>query len=142
MEYSDIISTIALIISIIAVPATYYLGYKAAVKNDKRKEWNQLAEPIIIKLEEHCELLERKALPHMHDPYFPNDKMAAIRRRLKTKERIVLDEIFNRYLALFDEIKKSPTPIMLSKVDEPEWIDRYPEALEITKELMIILKLK
>lgn len=50
MSYSDIVSTIAMIVSITAVPASGYLSYRYAIKGEKRKEWNQIASPIRDKL--------------------------------------------------------------------------------------------
>lgn len=63
MTYSDAVATIAIIISVVALPATYYFGYKAAVGNDKRKEWNAVAEPVIEYLEGHLSSLNRKRCP-------------------------------------------------------------------------------
>lgn len=46
MSYSDIVATIAMIVSISAVPASGYLSYRYAIKGEKRKEWNSIVTPI------------------------------------------------------------------------------------------------
>lgn len=140
MEF--MVSDIGTVVSIIAIIASYFSGVRAGKVNEKRKEFNALAEPVLIALEEHCELFNVKALPHMYDPYFPNKEMASIRRRISERGLRKLDETFNRYLDLLAEIKKDPSPDMFPRKDQPEWIDRYPEALVIAKELMKIFKLR
>ncbi|HHE4679984.1 TPA: hypothetical protein ACPEUE_003832 [Proteus mirabilis] len=50
MSYSDVMSTIATIISFVAIPATYYNGIRVGRINDKRKEFNAVADPIYIRL--------------------------------------------------------------------------------------------
>lgn len=60
MSYSDIVATIAMIVSISVVPASGYLSYRYAIKGGKRKEWNSVVEPILVYLEglktqrKHC----------------------------------------------------------------------------------------
>lgn len=59
MSYSDIVSTIAMIVSITAVPASGYLSYRYAIKGEKRKEWNQIALPIRDKLITQIDAISR-----------------------------------------------------------------------------------
>lgn len=48
--YSNGVATLAIIISLIAVPASGYLSYFFAIRGEKRKEWNLLADPMRQKL--------------------------------------------------------------------------------------------
>jgi hypothetical protein len=50
MSYSDIVATIAMIVSITAVPASGYLSYRYAIKGEKRKEINEIIDPIRLEL--------------------------------------------------------------------------------------------
>ncbi|TKU09494.1 hypothetical protein FDW86_09185 [Citrobacter sp. wls828] len=59
MSYSDVVSTIAMIVSITAVPASGYLSYRYAIKGEKRKEWNILALPIRDKLITQIDAISR-----------------------------------------------------------------------------------
>ena len=53
--YSDIVATIAMIVAIIAVPASGYLSYHFAIRGEKRKEFNAVAEPIMMSLLEQLD---------------------------------------------------------------------------------------
>lgn len=57
MTYSEVISIISLIASIIAVPLSAYFGYKNALKIEKRKEFNAISDKISIQLEKERNLI-------------------------------------------------------------------------------------
>lgn len=63
MVYSNIVATIAIIVSVIAVPASGYLSYHYAVKGEKRKEFNNIADKIRNKLQEQKILLAKNHYP-------------------------------------------------------------------------------
>ncbi|HFD7120007.1 TPA: hypothetical protein ACF3P8_002624 [Serratia marcescens] len=65
MSYSDIVATIAMIVSITAVPASGYLSFKYAIKGEKRKEFNAIADTLRGKLREQTRLI--------HLGYYPNE---------------------------------------------------------------------
>lgn len=48
--YSNGVATIAMIVACVAVPASGYFSYKFAIKGEKRKEWNAIADPIMRQL--------------------------------------------------------------------------------------------
>ncbi|TYG17697.1 hypothetical protein [Klebsiella variicola] len=64
MTYSDCVATIAMIVAVIAVPATGYLSYYFAIKGEKRKEWNQVSIPIREKLISHIDDMRRGQFSH------------------------------------------------------------------------------
>ncbi|MBS0854980.1 MULTISPECIES: hypothetical protein [unclassified Tatumella] len=64
MLYSDTVATIAMIVSITAVPASGYLSYMYAIKGEKRKEFNAVADLIRQKLREQLELVELNIFPY------------------------------------------------------------------------------
>lgn len=63
MSYSDIVATIAMIVSITAVPASGYLSYRYATKGEKRKEFNAVSDIIRQKLREQLRLIEYGVFP-------------------------------------------------------------------------------
>lgn len=66
MSYSDIVATIAMIVSITAVPASGYLSFKYAIKGEKRKEFNAIADSIRGKLREQTRLAHLGYYPGEH----------------------------------------------------------------------------
>ncbi|EGT4305864.1 hypothetical protein AUM89_10770 [Cronobacter sakazakii] len=50
MTYSEIVSTIAIIISIVAVPASGLISYRVAIKGEKRKEYNSIVLPVRLEI--------------------------------------------------------------------------------------------
>ena len=63
MSYSDLVATIALVVSISAVPASGFLSYRFAIKWDKRKEFNAVSDGLRTKIRSQIRLLE--------DGYYP-----------------------------------------------------------------------
>lgn len=63
MSYSDIVATIAMIVSISAVPASGYLSYRYAIKGEKRKEFNSVTDNLRVKFREQLRLLEQNIYP-------------------------------------------------------------------------------
>lgn len=62
-SYSDVISTIAMIVAFIAVPASGYLSYHYAIKGEKRKEFNAIADNLRLKFREQLRLLDENIYP-------------------------------------------------------------------------------
>lgn len=62
-SYSNIVATIAMIIALVAVPASGYLSYRYAIKGERRKEFNTIADDIRRKLREHCRHFEQGVFP-------------------------------------------------------------------------------
>ncbi|HID7507789.1 TPA: hypothetical protein ACXHW4_001612 [Enterobacter hormaechei] len=63
MTIDRILSLIAIIVSFIAVPASGYLSYRYAIKGERRKEFNAIADEIRRKLREHCRHFEQGMFP-------------------------------------------------------------------------------
>ncbi|HDL7186380.1 TPA: hypothetical protein PXM64_001033 [Yersinia enterocolitica] len=66
-SYSDIIATIAMIVASVAVPASAYASYHYAIKGERRKEFNSVAEPIMMSLFEQFNSVS--------EGYFPSNKL-------------------------------------------------------------------
>lgn len=66
MVYSDLVATTAMIVAIVAVPASGYLSYHYAIKGEKRKEFNLVADTIRKKLREQLESVDQG--------YYPNER--------------------------------------------------------------------
>ncbi|MEY0256359.1 hypothetical protein AB7X32_21660 [Morganella morganii] len=108
MSYSDIMSTIATIIAFIAIPATYYNGVRLGRVNDKRKEFNTVAEPMLIILEEHIDYLKSGRKPQVISIFcgslFPQETLSALRRRLSEKQVNEMDKRINQYMESIAEL--------------------------------------
>ncbi|MBJ9303732.1 hypothetical protein I5504_11770 [Citrobacter koseri] len=63
MTIDRILSIIAIIVSFIAVPASGYLSYRYAIKGEKRKEFNAIADIIRQKLREQLRLIDKGIYP-------------------------------------------------------------------------------
>lgn len=63
MLYSDTVATIAMIVSITAVPASGYFSYRYAIKGEKRKEFNLVTDNLRFKLREQLRLLDQNLYP-------------------------------------------------------------------------------
>ena len=63
MTIDRVLSIIAIIVSFIAVPASGYLSYRYAIKGEKRKEFNKVADVIRQKLREQLRLIENGIYP-------------------------------------------------------------------------------
>lgn len=63
MSYSDIVATIAMIVSITAVPASGYFSYRYAIKEEKRKEFNAISDIIRQKLRDQLRLIDYGVFP-------------------------------------------------------------------------------
>ncbi|WP_194760958.1 hypothetical protein [Klebsiella variicola] len=86
MTYSDCVATIAMIVAVIAVPATGYLSYYFAIKGEKRKEWNQLSIPIREKLISHIDDMRRGQFSHPEVKRIDILKFSDIRGKLDNSD--------------------------------------------------------
>lgn len=132
MTYSDVVATIAIIISAVALPATYYFGYKAAVRNDKRKEWNAIAEPILAELEMIQGIWEGNESLSV-DP-LPYKNMEMLARRVTDKENEKLKAAWDRYYQCRDRIKRPGQQDDISTI--------YRDGIESVKVLREIIRLR
>lgn len=132
MTYSDVVATIAIIISVVALPATYYFGYKAAVRNDKRKEWNAIAEPILAELEMIQGIWEGNESLSV-DP-LPYKNMEMLARRVTDKENEKLKAAWDRYYQFRDRIKRPGQQDDISTI--------YRDGIESVKVLREIIRLR
>ena len=66
MVYSDLVATAAMIVAIVAVPTSGYLSYHYAIRGEKRKEFNVVADAIRKKL--------RDQLDAVKAGYYPNER--------------------------------------------------------------------
>ncbi|WP_165431787.1 hypothetical protein [Atlantibacter hermannii] len=98
MSYSDIVSTIAMIVAFVAIPASSYLSYKSAVIGEKRKEWNAIAE----KLLEHYERVLKEASKNQtySTTVIPLEELEKIQRRMIKKDRDELTALVAQIILL------------------------------------------
>ncbi|WP_413498911.1 hypothetical protein [Buttiauxella gaviniae] len=131
MQYSDVVSTIAMIVAIVAVPASGYLSYRYAVEGEKRKEWNALTEPLLIILEEQRSACGKGVLSKhdRKDASFPYISINAIKRRISGQDL----EKFNTRYSEYHKLK-----VMMTEPGEKP----YAGMIRAIDQLSPLLKLK
>lgn len=84
------------IISIVAIIASYFIGVYSNRRNDRRKEFNTVAEPMLVILEEHIERLKSGRKPQVTSIFcgslFPQEILSALRRRMPEKQVNEMDK--------------------------------------------------
>lgn len=115
MTIERILSLFATIVSVVAVPASGYLSYLYAIKGERRKEWNALAEPVI-------DYFFRKAKEHGKGSFYlkidiPFDKIAQLRRRMSSKETIAFEREFSSYVALTNKFNNQQAMTKEDKIN-------------------------
>ncbi|MGM8465509.1 hypothetical protein ACS6GF_23555 [Enterobacter cloacae] len=85
MTYSDTVSTIAMIVAFVAIPASAYLSYSYAIKGERRKEWNAIAEVLLS----HYEQVHKEAEDNStySTTTIPIDEFVRIQRRMTVSEK-------------------------------------------------------
>ncbi|MGM0938532.1 MAG: hypothetical protein ACQEWL_18785 [Pseudomonadota bacterium] len=132
-----VISNIAIIISIIAIIASYFIGVYSNRKNDKRKEFNELVEPILIYLEE--QYLASKSGVYDRSLEFPRNRFKALRRRMNAREQRKLDDTVDgywKYWSMFHNSRNGSD----SLIGAPE--ELHKEWMKANLQLQQLIKLK
>lgn len=131
------ISNIAIIISIVAIIASYFIGVYSNRKNDKRKEFNELVEPILIYLEEQYSASKSGVYDRRLE--FPRDRFKALRRRMSAREQRKLDDTIDgywKYWSMFHNSRSSDD----SLVGDPG--ELHKEWMKANIKLQQLIKLK
>lgn len=92
MTIDRILSAIAIIVSFVAVPASGYLSYRYAVRGERRKEWNAIAEVLLAHYEQvhkHYEQVHKEAEDNStySTTTIPIDEFVRIQRRMTASEK-------------------------------------------------------
>ncbi|WP_261460463.1 hypothetical protein [Serratia entomophila] len=93
--YSNSVATIAMIVSLVAVPASGYLSYHYAIKGERRKEFNAVSDPIRQKLREQLRLIEQGYNPRQNSTVIDDREfdlfidISSIRIRKKLQQLVV-----------------------------------------------------
>ncbi|WP_145484617.1 hypothetical protein [Yersinia aldovae] len=130
MEF--IVANIGTIISIIAIFASYFIGVRTGKVNEKRKEWNAIAEPILAELELIQSVWEGNDSLSV-DP-LPYKNMEMLTRRVTDKESEKLKAAWGRYYQCRDRIKRP------GQQDDIRAI--YRDGIESVKALRKIMRLR
>ncbi|MEG6001050.1 hypothetical protein ABK923_15380 [Enterobacter hormaechei] len=101
MTYSDTVSTIAMIVAFVAIPASAYLSYSYAIKGERRKEWNAIAEVLLA----HYEQVHKEAVDNStySTTTIPIDEFVRIQRRMTASEK----KEFRDLVALIVKLRNS-----------------------------------
>lgn len=100
MNASLIISILSLIMSFIAIIATYFINRKLSSDNDKRKEFNETVEPILEWMEKQEDMWSRGTLAF--SPMHWDEKMNKIKRRISPYSARKLDKLLKSYELAFE----------------------------------------
>ena len=109
MVYSDLVSTAAMIVALIAVPASGYLSYHYAIKGERRKEFNAVADAIRKKLRDQLDAVEAGYYPSGTNSisegefeYFldlhPRQKRAHARDLWQEYQRVLIEDNFFKFI--------------------------------------------
>jgi hypothetical protein len=104
VNISLVISSLSLFVSVTAIVSTYFINRKVDSDNTKRKEFNELAEPIVEYLES-MEVTWRSDGNYVFSPMYWDDRVSKIKRRLTTRQAKKLDDLINQYENAFDTAK-------------------------------------
>lgn len=101
MTIDRILSAIAIIVSFIAVPASGYLSYRYAIRGERRKEWNAIAEVLLA----HYEQVHKEAEDNStySTTTIPIDEFVRIQRRMTASEK----KEFRDLVALIVKLRNS-----------------------------------
>ena len=134
-SYSNIVATIAMIIALVAVPASGYLSYRYAIKGERRKEFNAVADNIRHKLREH----ER----HMAENIYPSGEYLEIsQKEFDTLADVAYESDRKAIRTLCDKYQKS----LHSSIKIDEYGDYailgFDEVLGYLAELLLLIERK
>ncbi|MFC0225694.1 hypothetical protein [Serratia aquatilis] len=101
MDVSLVISSLSLVVSVTAIVATYFINRKVDSDNTKRKEFNELAEPIIEYLEQ-MEVYWRSDGNYVFSAMYWEPRVAKIKRRLTTRQAKKLDGLIRQFNEAFN----------------------------------------
>ncbi|GJK88648.1 hypothetical protein [Citrobacter amalonaticus] len=122
MSYSDIVATIAMIVSITAVPASGYFSYRYAIKGEKRKEFNAVSDIIRQKLREQLRLIGYGVIPTGGNTTITQREFDAFLDVSAERERKVLSELWDNYQTALDESVDNSDPLKDPVFVNPESI--------------------
>lgn len=125
MTIDRILSIIAITVSFIAVPASGYLSYRYALKGEKRKEWNAIAEPLLGHYEQVLREAERNQ--NYSTTAIPAENFEKIQRRMPSSVRKEFRDLTEAIIVLRNS---------------PPSIQRNSELHRYTAKIIKILELK
>lgn len=134
MSYSDVVATIAMIVSITAVPASGYFSYRYAIMGEKRKEWNLLAEPIL-------NYFFKAENDHINSDFsmvyeVPIESIKSLSRRFSAEEYVSITPLISGYMRVIHEVKNTK-PLSIQQKGQLGL-----EAAKIAHEIQELIKIK
>lgn len=138
------------LISILTFLAGLYFGNRQAIGRDRRKEFNELAEPIIENLNDVQEWLERQIfIVNFQFELQDSKNIEKLKRRLSNRELKRFEKLLGKYRASLQALIESPEPVIHFGMTEEEeatvrntWINYYPVAISNVVELIKFLRLR
>ncbi|HDL7533925.1 TPA: hypothetical protein PXN94_000551 [Yersinia enterocolitica] len=131
MKIELIVAIIGIIISVIAIIASYFSGVRAGKVNEIRKEWNVLVEPMLVILEAQRRAYSSNSLSkYDHKNFdFPYERINSIKRRLSGRKLTSMTKKYTEYHKYR----------VLVRVESK---DHFDKAIKAVDDLMNEIKLK
>lgn len=131
MKIEIIIAIVGIIISVVAIIASYFSGVRVGRVNEMRKEWNVLVEPMLVILEAQRRAYSSNSMSKYdrQDFDFPYDRINSIKRRLSGKRLASMTKKYTEYHKYR----------VLVRVESK---DHFDKAIKAVDELMNEIKLK
>ncbi|MGP0704895.1 hypothetical protein [Escherichia coli] len=95
MSYSDVVATIALLVSVLGTFASGYISYHYAIKGEKRKEFNAIADAISISLSEQLSFAYNGKFPQ---ETLSSSEIYALENVCPIKQKKALKVAIDRYV--------------------------------------------
>lgn len=93
-EYQTFLPLIALIWTILAFIFGHFIGHRAAIKRDRRKEYNSLASPVRIELKKQIESIK---IDDFYTVRFKEDQVLLIADMLSARKERKLISAYKKY---------------------------------------------
>jgi len=103
MTIDRILSIIATTVSLIAVPASGYLSYHFAIRGERRKEFNVVADVLRVKLREQKSLLALDIYPASGNDQIDSKEFDALVDVAKKNDSIAISRLVDDYYRILSE---------------------------------------
>lgn len=146
-EFTEFLKHYSPLLSLFTFLAGLYFGNKQAIGRDRRKEFNEIAEPIIENCSEIQKCLERQTFTSEYQ--LPASNIEKLKRRLSDRKIKKLERLLDKYRLALQRIRESPEPAIHFSMSEAEkaevrhsWVNHYPEAISSIFELKRFLRFR
>ena len=139
-EFTEFLKHYSPLVSLFSFLIGLYVGNRQAIGRDRRKEFNELAEPVIENFSEMKKWLEKQTFTTAL--LLPTANIEKLKRRLPARKRKKLECLLNKYRTSLQRIKESTHSMDGTVVPHEERINNYAAGIRAIEDLNRFLKLK